>query len=327
MEVNFTPFDEKKLIYLLQKSFPLTSRPFDEIAKHLQTEEKLVLEVLRSWQKNGKLRQISAIFNPPALGHSSSLFAFKVPEKNLKKAESVINAHPGVSHNYLRNHTYNFWFTLVVPPGMDLLKEAEYLLKESGAEDFLYLPIIKVFKIAAVFDVESLNNFEENPLENKDEIFPFSELDKNLVKLLQEPLPLVPEPFKVLAEKLGLKEEFIFEWLNNMKEKGALRRFAGLFRHVKLGYKRNIMVAWLVPEERIVEVGQKLSKYTFITHCYLRRSYPRWPYNIYTMCHFKEEGFETIKNISQELSLSEFLPLETLRELKKIRLKLFYTKN
>lgn len=327
MEVSFTPFEEKKLIYLLQKDFPLTSRPFDEIAQILQTKEDLILEVLRSWQKSGKLRQISAIFNPLAFGHSSSLFALKVPDANLKKAESVINAHPGVSHNYLRNHTYNLWFTLVVPPGIDLLKEAEHLFKASGAEDFLYLPIIKVFKIAAVFDVESLNNLEENTLGKKGEILHFSEMDKNLVKLLQEPLPLVSEPFKELAEKLGLKEEFIFDWLKKMKEKGALRRFAGLFKHVKLGYKKNIMVAWFVPEERMHEVGQSLSNYSFITHCYLRRSYPHWPYNIYTMCHFKEKGLETIKEIAQELSLPQFLPLETLRELKKIRLKLFYTKN
>lgn len=314
------------MIHLLQRDFPLTSRPFEVIAKALNAEENLVLEVLRDWQKKGKLRQISAIFNPLALGHSSSLFAFKVPEENLPRAERVINAHPGVSHNYLRRHSYNIWFTLVVPPGVNLLEEAENLLRESGAEDFLYLPIIKVFKIAAVFDVESPNHLEEFTSSQREETFQFSELDKDLVKLLQEPLPLVTEPFKEIAEKLGLEESFIFAWLQKMKEKGALRRFAGLFRHTKLGYKKNIMVAWLVPEDRINEVGKNLSKYSFITHCYQRKSYPHWPYNIYTMCHFKGEGLNTLKEISQELSLPEYLPLETLQELKKIRLKLFYIK-
>ncbi len=314
--------DEKKLLYLLQKEFPLVSKPFAKIAGNLGIAEEELLSLLRNWQKSGKLRQISAIFNPTALYHRSSLLAFKVPEEKLQKAIDIINSHLGVSHNYLRNHSYNLWFTLVVPPGQDLLEEAQILFKRSQADDFLYLPILKSFKISVIFEVDG-ENFSEENLKDKED-FKLTELDIRLVKLLQEPLPLVSEPFKVLAQEIGLEEKEIFLWLRKMKERGALRRLAALFKHTKMGFRKNIMVAWRVPEERIEEIGKALSRYNFITHCYLRKSYPHWNYNLYTMCHFKEEGKEKIQELSKEIGIYQFLPLETVKELKKVRLKLFY---
>lgn len=328
MDHKFSLFEDKKkkLMHLLQREFPLISTPYLHLAELLEVEENEVLNILKTWQEEGKLRQISAIFSPSHFQHKSSLFAFRVPKEKLKKAIEAINAHPGVSHNYLRNYEYNLWFTLVVPPEIDLIKEAEELFKKSEARDFLYLPILKTFKIAVIFENENQTEPESPFLETK-EIFTFSKRDIELVKALQEPLPIISEPFKGVAEKLNITEKEIFAWLNEMKKKGALRRFAGLFKHHKLGYKKNIMVAWLVPEDRLKEVVKKLCAKSYITHCYLRKCYPHFPYNLYTMCHFREDGLTTIQSLSQELKLTNYLALETIQELKKIRLKLFYTKN
>ncbi len=323
---NLDPQKERELIRILQREFPLTSRPFEEIARRLNLEEGLLLDILKDWQKEGKLRQISAIFNPQSLGHSSSLFAFKVPSQNLERAVEVINGHPGVSHNYLRDHSYNLWFTLVVPPGRDLLEEAKKLYELSGAEDLLYLPVIRVFKIAVTFEMENgeagLEGQQESRSKTQEKVF--SEKDIKILRALQEPLPLVREPFKLLADSLGIAEEAIFFWLKEMERSGCLRRFGALFKHQKLGFRENFMVAWVVPESRIEEVGKSLSKKSFITHCYLRKSYPHWPYNIYTMCHFRGDGLESIKALSEEINIPYYLPLKTVKEFKKIRLKLFY---
>jgi len=316
---------EKELIRILQKDFPLQSRPFQTIAQRFNLKEEDILILLQKWQSEGKLRQISAIFNPFSFAHQSSLFAFKVEADFLEQAIEVINSHPGVSHNYLRNHNFNLWFTLVVPPGEDLLKEAEDLFQRSGAKEYLYLPILKVFKISAVFNEINGELQEELPLKQRGEvILEISERDRILVMALQEPLPLVSEPFKEIAKKVALEEEEIFRWLEDMQKKGALRRFGALFKHQKLGYKENILTAWLVPEERIEEVGRFFANQSFITHCYLRKSYPHWPYNLYTMCHFKEGGLSKISKIAHDLKLNHYLALETIKELKKIRLKLFY---
>lgn len=327
LNARLSPQKERELIRILQLEFPLVSRPFQEIAHLLGLKEDFLLQIIRRWQAEGKLRQISAIFNPQALGHRSSLFAFKISPANLERAVEVINEHPGVSHNYLRNHDYNVWFTLVVPPGKDLFEEAKTLLLRSQAEDFLYLPIVKVFKISATFDSENGELAEKSSQETvkADVKRPLTEEDIRMVRALQEPLPLVEEPFKYLAENLGIEEDQIFSWLKEMERIGCLRRFGALFKHQKLGFTENYMVLWIVPEERTEEVGKTLSKKTFITHCYLRKCYSNWPYNIYTMCHFREKGLDVLQKLSDEINVKNYLALRTEREFKKIRLKLFYS--
>ncbi len=315
---------QRLLFRLLQKEFPLTKRPFLAIAKRVGLKEKELISLLSNWEREGRLRQISAIFNPEYFGHRSALFALKVGEEKLGLAIDRINSHPGVSHNYLRKHEYNLWFTLVVPQGKDLLKEASALCQEFSENGLLFLPILKKYKISVVFETgeEGAEDFQSI------KTFNFTEDDVRMVKALQEPLPLVKEPFAVKAEELNCKVEEIFAWLKKMKRVGALRRFGALFKHQRLGYRHNVMVVWQVEEKRVDEVAKSLSKIPEITHCYLRKSYPEFPYNLYTMCHFKEENFqEKITAWANTLGIKNYLPLETIQELKKIRLKLFYDEN
>lgn len=324
MEHKLNPEAKRLLFRLLQKEFPLSKRPFLAIAKRVGLKEVELISLLRDWEREGRLRQISAIFNPEYFGHRSSLFALKVSEKKLSLAIDRINSHPGVSHNYLRNHEYNLWFTLVVPKGKDLLEEAKALCQEFTDNGLLFLPILKKYKISVVFEVEQEGGEDFQSRRT----FNFTEDDVRMVKALQEPLPLVKEPFLVKAEELNCKIEDIFAWLKKMKRVGALRRFGALFKHERLGYKHNVMVVWQVEEKRVDEVAKSLSKIPEITHCYLRKSYPEFPYNLYTMCHFKEENFqEKIKAWAHTLGVKNYLPLETLKELKKVRLKLFYDRN
>ena len=311
----------RALLKLLQREFPLTKRPFLAISRKVGLKEKELITILKNWESEGRLRQISAIFNPEKFGHKSSLFAIKVSAEKLSLAVERINSHPGVSHNYLRNHEYNLWFTLVVSQGKNLLDEARKLAADLADNGLLYLPITKKYKISVVFGVE---NDEEESVEDKGD-FNFTEEDVKFVKVLQEPLPLVKEPFSVKTEELNCGVEEIFVWLKRMKKTGALRRFGALFKHQRLGYKHNVMVVWQVEGERVDEVAKVLSKIPEITHCYLRKSYPEFPYNLYTMCHFKEENFyEKIESWAKALGIKEYLPLKTLKELKKVRLKLFY---
>jgi len=315
---------QRLLFRLLQKEFPLTKRPFLAIAKRVGLKEIELISLLSNWEREGRLRQISAIFNPEYFGHRSALFALKVGEEKLGLAIDRINSHPGVSHNYLRKHEYNLWFTLVVPQGKDLLKEASALCQEFSENGLLFLPILKKYKISVVFETgeEGAEDFQSI------KTFNFTEDDVRMVKALQEPLPLVKEPFAVKAEELNCKVEEIFAWLKKMKRVGALRRFGALFKHQRLGYRHNVMVVWQVEEKRVDEVAKSLSKIPEITHCYLRKSYPEFPYNLYTMCHFKEENFqEKITAWANTLGIKNYLPLETIQELKKIRLKLFYDEN
>ncbi len=318
-------FQDKKLFELVQKDFPLSKRPFYELGLRIGLSEEEVIARLVYWKEKGILRQISAIFEPSFFGHHSALFALKVPPQSLEKAAKVINAHPGVSHNYLRNSEYQLWFILVVPPGKDLFEEANSLARASEAEEMLYLPVLRTFKISTVFGVDSSDQEEDEEEESFSEHV-FSSEDINIVKALQEPLDLSPRPFSLIAQKLKISEEQIFSWIKTKKQIGALRRFGALMKSNKLGLKTNFMVAWEVKDpSKKEELGAFLARQKFVSHCYERKSYTHWPFNIYSMCHFSsKEEVQIIHEIAKKFSVENYLMLETLKELKKVRLKLFY---
>ena len=102
------------------------------------------------------IRQVTPIFDTRALGYSSMLVAAKVDAENPHRAGEVINAHPGVSHNYLRNHEFNLWFTIATEPDSKLGLEGtlEVLAARTGAESVRQLPTLKMFKIRMDLEME-----------------------------------------------------------------------------------------------------------------------------------------------------------------------------
>ncbi len=313
---------DRKLLNLVQKDFPLSPRPFKALGEDLGLTEEEVLRRLQALTAQGILRQIGAIFHPQALGYQTTLVAAEIPAELEEQAASVINAHPGVSHNYLRAHRLNFWFTIAVPPGKNLKEEVSALLKTAGAKTFLLLPIKRVFRIAVVFDLEEGTAGDGHFSQMRERVLP-DERTIRLVRTLQEPLPLTPRPFEEVALPLGMSEEEVLSWIREMLSRGVMRRFAGLVRHRKAGFRENVMVAWQVAPERTEEVGLALAREPGVTHCYERKSYPHWPYNLYTMIHAKKDLTARIAELSRKYDLPDYLALRTLREYKKVRLKLF----
>ncbi|MBX6422328.1 Lrp/AsnC family transcriptional regulator [Thermosulfurimonas sp. F29] len=143
-----------------------------------------------------------------------------------------------------------------------------------------------------------------------------TELEKRLVDLLAEGLPLVERPFAKLAERLGVSEEEVLSAVRGLLKKRVIRRLGAIIRHDLSGYEGNVMVAWRVPEERVEEVGERLAAQPFITHCYLRRTYPDWPYNLYTMVHAESEEAcrRLVEKLSRELDLPDYEMLFTEKE-------------
>jgi len=144
-----------------------------------------------------------------------------------------------------------------------------------------------------------------------------TELERRLVDILSEGLPLGERPFAVLAERLGVSEEEVLAALRALKEKKIIRRLGALIRHNLSGYEGNAMVAWRVPEERVEEVGRRLAAHPAVSHCYLRRTAPDWPYNLYTMVHAasEEECRRLAAEISRELDLPDYEMLFTEKEI------------
>lgn len=152
-----------------------------------------------------------------------------------------------------------------------------------------------------------------------------SELEKRVVRQLQEGLPLVSRPFAVLAARLDISEDQLLQDIKAMKEKGIIRRFGATVRHQDLGFVHNAMVVWSVPEVRVEEVGRIFAGFNEVTHCYERSRAPGWPYNLFTMLHGKDE--ERCRDLAGRLALAAgvdcYRLLFSTAELKKSSMKYF----
>ena len=316
-----------ELLYQMQHAFPLSQRPFQELAQTLGSSEEEVLDAVKTLKEEGIIRQTSAIFDTKRLGYKSSLVAFKVPEEKIETAAAIINAHPGVSHNYLRNHDYNIWFTMAVAPDskLGLEQTIEILKEDAGADDAIILPTLKMFKIKVQMDTTGKRAKKEKVHKVAHKIIELTPRHIAVVKALQKDIPVTPEPFADACKETGMDYDTLFAYARELKETGVMRRFATILNHRKAGFSANAMSVWSVPEEKGEEIGRQLAEFSAVSHCYLRPRYPNWPYNLFAMVHAKtqEECDTLIEEMAKETGLTEYGKLYSTREFKKQRLVYF----
>ena len=320
---------DKEILNEIQWSFPLVSQPYHAIAKKFDVSVEEVKKRLIKLKRTGVLRQLSAIFDTRKLGYKSSLVAMAIESDKLDYVAKQINRHPGVSHNYERNHDFNLWFTLAVPPGSDLKAEVDKFSKLAGIKKMRMLPTIKLFKIGVKLDMVDEKKHEVKPSEQKKEIrdvkFVATEEDKEYIRELQKDLEIVDRPFLKPAQRLGITEEQLFDKAKYYEEIGVMRRFAAILRHRDVGFVANGMIVWKVPETRITQVGDKLGAFPQVSHCYQRPVYKDWPYNIFSMVHCKseQEAEDMARTIQKQIDVPEYKILFSAREFKKTRVEYF----
>jgi DNA-binding Lrp family transcriptional regulator len=327
------PLDEldRRLLNLMQGSFPIASRPYQHVAAEAGMSEDEAIGRVRRLLDERIIRQVTPIFDTRALGYSSMLVAAKVDPENPWRAANVINEHPGVSHNYLRNHEFNIWFTIATEPDSPLGLEGtlEVLGRIAGAESIRQLPTLKLFKIRMDLEMEggteALAKSAEAVEPAETERQPYDEFDIAVIRALQGDMPVTPEPYAPAAEDLGIPEQRLLSHLTGMQERRLLRRVAAILFHRRAGFSANGMGVWKVPDERIMELGPRMAAFRGISHCYQRPTYADWPYSIFTMAHgrSKEECDAILDSIASETGISERSTLYSSTEFKKIRLLYF----
>jgi len=318
------------LLSTIQKKFPLIPRPFAKIADELNSDEETIIKILQEEKDKKIIRQISPIFDTKRLGYNSSLVSFKVKYEDIDRAVRAINAHPGVSHNYEREHPFNIWFTLAVPPNskIGINQTIEILAREAKAIDYIILPTLKLFKIAVRLNMTKDIKKKEEVVKPKLKDIKLTPLHYRVIRESQNDIPIIKEPFRNTIDRLDINYDEFFNILNELKDAGVMRRFAGILNHRKAGFNANAMVVWDIDEKKSDEIGKKASEFSAVSHCYLRPKYPNWPYNLFTMIHGKtpEETNRTIKEIASEIEHFSRRPLYSTREFKKVRIKYFSPK-
>jgi siroheme decarboxylase len=327
------PLDEldRKLLNLLQGSFPIASRPYAHVAELAGVPEQEVLTRTKRLLDERIIREITPIFDTRVLGYSSMLVAAKVDPENPWRAAKIINSHPGVSHNYLRDHDFNLWFTVATEPDSPLGIEGTLQLLErlTGAESVRQLPTLRLFKIRMDLEMEQGTEVLAAAAEAVDyrepEAIELSELDYAVIRATQGPMEVVSEPFAAPAAELGVPQEQLFEALESMRDRRALRRVAAILFHRRAGFSANGMGVWKVPDERIIELGPRMASFRGISHCYQRPTYADWPYSVFTMAHgrSKEECDAILDSIAEDTGIDERRTLYSSTEFKKVRLRYF----
>lgn len=329
---------ERKLLSLIQSYFPLVSDPYEEIAREIGSSGEEAFAMLTDLRKRGFIRRIGPVFDSYKLGYTSTLCALSVPEEEVDKVADFINSFYNVTHNYLRENTYNIWFT-VIAFGNAELQRIISSIEEVADCRVLQLPAIRLFKIKVDFNISD----EERKPYKKAATVPslveplvFYAEDKVLIRQAQEYEFGDRYPFKALAytsslvARTSITEEDVLSTLSSWKREGAIRRFGATLKHRKVGLASNVMVVWDVPEDVVEKAGEVMASHDEVSHCYERPRSAQWPHNLYTMIHGKDkescEGvIDAIRKalLAQSITIDEPERFFTVRELKKSSMKYF----
>jgi len=325
LSLRLTKF-QRQLCNVLQEGLPVCWRPFAEIAKVINSDETQVLQKIGQLKDRGIVRRICALTNYRALGMTSTLVAAHVPAESLQEVVEAINSLENVSHNYRRNHYYNLWFTLQA----ETPAQIEVTLTNLSGRfdiDFHSLPAKRVFKLDVRFDaVDGRSQKSEvrgqknlSLREDLSSVFCLlSSVQKLILSKLQDDLELVEEPFAFLCGE-GLAKQDVLRIIKELIDKGVIRRIAAVVDHRKLGFVANVLFAGEVPQERIIQAGQRLARFGMVSHCYERETCENWPYNLFAMMHGRSMGQiqHVINRFVKAEKIDSFQLLPTAAELKK----------
>ena len=325
--------DDRRLMNLLQSRFALDPEPYGLIASEAELGLDEVKTRTQRLLDERIIREITPIFDTRALGYSSMLVAAKVDSEHPQRAARIINSHPGVSHNYLRTHDFNLWFTIATPPDSELGLDGtlEVLQRLTGAVSIRKLPTLVLFKINMNLEMErgtealaaEIDATPPRELERQ----PYDERDVAVIRALQGPMRVVDRPYDDAAAEVGMTTEAFLDHLREMVDRRLLRRVAAILYHRRAGFSANGMGVWRVPEDRVLETGRRMAAVRGISHCYQRPTYRDWPYSVFTMAHgrSKQECDAILDRIADEHGLhgDDRAVLYSSTEYKKVRLRYF----
>ncbi len=280
---------EFRLLNDWQRDFPLTPRPYAELARRLGADEAAVLERLAALKAQGHISRVGAVFRPHVLGWST-LAAVACPPERLEEVARLIDAFPEVNHNYEREHAYSLWFVVAASSRERVAEVLAEIHRATGLKP-LDLPMEADYHIDLGFELEGRQarphqHAAGRPVDAAALRGQLESADYAVAMALENGLELTPRPYAGLAARCGMDEAAVIARLERLLDLSVIRRFGVVVRHRELGYTANAMVVWDIPDARVAEAGRLLASQAGVTLCYQRpRRLPDWPYNLFSMVH------------------------------------------
>ena len=328
---------EQHLLDIIQDAFPLEERPYQVLADMLNAQgsageqpresftEQQVFDAVENLRKAGVIRRIGGIYDSHRLGFISRLCAGKVPSIATGAADdsaldifaAAVNEIPAITHNYVRSHEYNVWFTVIAESEGKICRIVDGLCAATALHDVHVLYATKKFKINTVMGKTSVGmNAPMRSVGNgaKDSLSGvLTASDRERIRIACGDIPHTLAPFKDWNVSVdGLREDLIQK---------RMRRFGAILRHQQAGFAHNAMVCF----DALTDAGAVLAKNPHISHCYERPAFEGFPYTLYVMMHAQspEELDSFIKDAAASLGNPDYVVLHSIRELKKTSFRFF----
>ena len=320
---------EQHILDVIQDAFPLEERPYQVLADMFSAQgetvsEQQVFEAVENLRNAGVIRRIGGVYDSKALGFISRLCAGKVPtvatgasdDSALDKFAAAVNAVPAITHNYVRTHEYNVWFTVIAQSEDEIRAVVDKLCAQTDLCDVHVLSVTKKFKIDTVMKSDerrgsALRQGSGNlPLTEKREL---SLSDRARIRVACTDIPHTLTPFK----DWGVAIE---ELRDDLAQK-RMRRFGAILRHQQAGFAHNAMVCFDAP----TSAGTALAQNPHVSHCYERPAFEGFPYTLYAMMHAQssEDLQRFINEAAESIGNLDYAVLHSVRELKKTSFAFF----
>jgi DNA-binding Lrp family transcriptional regulator len=309
---------EQNLLAIIQDAFPLEERPYQVLAEQLGSDEQSVFAAVENLRQSGIIRRIGGVYDSKALGFISRLCAGKVPtattgaadDSALEAFATTVNEIPAITHNYVRSHEYNVWFTVIAQSEEEIQKIVDDVCAKTDLHDVHVLLATKKFKINTVMGGTAAPVIRKNSCVRSK---PLSGSDRNRIRIACENIPHSLTPFK----DWGVSCDELREDLDLRR----MRRFGAILRHQQAGFVNNAMVCFAAS----TAAGAVLAENTHVTHCYERPAFEGFPYTLYAMMHAQsaEDLDRYIKEAAQSIGNPGYAVLNSLRELKKTSFRFF----
>ena len=324
----------QKLLAIIQDGFPLVERPYKALAEMLNVSEQDVFDEVEKMRASGVIRRIGGVYDSKKLGFISRLCAGKIPASSLdfsaephsqtpmEKFAAVVMSEPAITHNYIRSHEYNVWFTVIAENESAIQAVVDRVCSETDLHDVHVLTATKKYKINTVMGkgagAPSKNVFASAVRQSPENAL--TEADRTRIHIACDDIPHSLTPFKDWGVSCDeLREDLAAK---------RMRRFGAILRHQDAGFPCNAMVCFMLDEGTLANsesAGSLLAKKHYVSHCYERPSFENFPYNLYAMMHAPtpEELNGYIKESVALLDNPEYVVLHSLKELKKTSFRFF----
>ena len=327
---------EQNILAIIQDAFPLEERPYRVLAEQLGSDEQSIFAAVENLRQSGIIRRIGGVYDSKKLGFISRLCAGKVPtvstgasdDSALDAFAAAVNEIPAITHNYVRSHEYNVWFTVIARSEAEIQKIVDEVCSKTKLHDVHILDATKKFKINTVMGAAVPANRigdEKRHCEPKAKHSPariLSANDKACIRIACTDIPHTLTPFKDWGVSCD-------ELRDDIAQK-RMRRFGAILRHQEAGFAYNAMVCFANSEfgfqnSELKKAGEILAGKPYISHCYERPSFEGFPYTLYAMMHAQsaEELDRNIKEAAASIGNPDYAVLHSLRELKKTSFRFF----